>query len=67
MTNRDLSLRLATAEDIGVIAHVVNTVSEGVVEALLGGTAARESRRRYFGPGVRPALGDLRARKRDAR
>ena len=31
MTNRDLSLRLATAEDIGVIAHVVNTVSEGVV------------------------------------
>ena len=36
MTNRDLSLRLATAEDIGVIAHVVNTVSEGVVEALLG-------------------------------
>ena len=37
MTNRDLSLRLATAEDIGVVAHVVNTVSEGVVEALLGG------------------------------
>ena len=37
MTNRDLSLRLATAEDIGVIAHVVNIVSEGVVEALLGG------------------------------
>ena len=37
MTNRDLTLRLATADDIDVIAHVVNTVSEGVVEALLGG------------------------------
>lgn len=36
MTNRDLSLRLATAEDIGVIAHVVNTVSEGVVKRCWG-------------------------------
>ena len=37
MTNRDLSLRLATADDLDVIARVVNTVSEGVVETLLGG------------------------------
>ena len=37
MTNRDLTLRLATADDIGAITRIVNTVSEGVVESLLGG------------------------------
>ena len=37
MMNRDLTLRLATADDIDVMARVVNAVSEGVVETLLGG------------------------------